>query len=293
MRYLFLLLFLCNCQNGDGIKSIGLAGTLFQHQELVSHNGLFAVENSYVYKGNDLISLFDLNASGQMTYAVVGENYKNISNVTPVLSDGARFSYVIENQGRYENLVTRNAKIYLLTSDDLINWTDEGVILDNSNNREEINHQQWNASHCYDSSNNRHMLVESGSGVVPSQQDVELIHYINETPSAISSIKGGGNAWITFIDGKGFLSIHGVVSNGYWIVQASILREGETNWITIPAEVFSFTAPALDVADPHLIETLDGYILMSMSYAQNSAATFITTEKMNFSELFDYLEGAL
>lgn len=296
MKYLSLLLLTVACQKTPTISTNGLATSLFVQHEVVSHEAVFAVENSYVYHGDELVTLYDLNASGEMSLATLDEDYKGLLNNQTVLPEGARFSYVIEANSQYENLVTRGSNIHLLTSADLINWSEQGVILPGNPDKTKLNHQQWNASHCYDENGDRQMIVEAGTGMVTNQLDVQLTHYINEVPSDVAPMIGGGNAWLGCIDGKGLLAIHGSVhgENGSrWIVRASILPQGEKAWKTLPIGSFAFAAKDLDVADPHLIELKDGRILMSMSFAQNSSSTFITKEKMSFTQLYKQIEGAL
>ncbi|MCP3684523.1 MAG: hypothetical protein GY861_17800 [bacterium] len=301
-RLLLIAMLITACSKDRPMATQTGVAESFKVLEKSFYNGIFAVENSYVYHNDNLVSLYDLNASGEMTLVNVGDDLKSYANEQSVLKQGARFSYVFEHDGIYKNFVTRASKIHLLTSTDLVNWNEEGIVLDNDANRNSYRHQQWNAAVTYDQTGKAHMLLESGSSV-GNQADVRLVYFTAPSGTnnfteelTVEHVQGGGNAWIQHIPGKGLLSVHGSVhgENGeFWRIRASILPDGEAQWITAPINAFDIVLPGIHIADPHLIETKDGKILMSLSYDQVSSVTYLSRSDMTFATLFDLISESL
>lgn len=294
-KLLLIISLLVNvaCDKGASLELYGVAKTSFQINEAPAFSGAEVIENSYVYQGNDLKVVYDYGAVGEMSVATIGASLLGFHSPKQVLKSNARFSYVIEHNGVYKNFVTRSSKVHLLTSTDLINWTEEGIILNNVEGS--YRHQQWNASVAYDSRGKGFMLVESGSGTL-GQGDVRLTHLEaaantnNFLEVSTPPILGGGNAWVTSIEGRGLLAIYGSIggeSGNHWRIRMSILPIGASEWVEAPLSLFDISAKDIHVADPHLIETKDGRILMSFSFDQAVTMTLISKDKLSFAKLYD------
>jgi hypothetical protein len=299
MRYLAVLLLLAGCSESKPKPILTGMAELFIPHEAEALRGTFAVENSYVLRNGQIVALYDHEASGNMRLAGLDAEYSGALADQLVISDAARFSYVIEHQGGYLNFVTRASKVHMLSSSDLITWHEQGMVLDNDASPSALNHQQWNAAVAYDSTDTGHMLVESGSAMA-GQGDVRLRYYQTSpglqdfSLTSVPDIIGGGNAWVTYIEGQGLLAIYGAIDGGngpHWIIRAAILPNGDSAWQELPREAFSIAVPGMHIADPHLIETPDGRVLLSVSYDQQYTWTYISESKLSFVQLFDALQA--
>lgn len=294
---------ICTC-GGSGTYTVmdGIACTEFKEHETPALNGLNAVENTYIYDGGTLFTLYDLGAAGEMSKGTInGTTYKGLTSISQVIESGARFSYIVPWGAGFRGFVTRDFDIYLIESDDLVTWTSGSSILARSASTSNHRYYQWNAAVAYDTDGVGHMMVEA-SPTTTNQEDVRLVYLQSPNGSTtfsevsgVDDVIGGGNAWLTFIPGKGLLCIHGSVwgDNGaFWRIRASTLPIGATQWRQAPLTVFDIAKTNIHVADPHLIETADGRILMSVSYNQNSTISYISRDKLTLSGLFDRINGA-
>ncbi|MBK8260174.1 MAG: hypothetical protein IPK80_02415 [Nannocystis sp.] len=105
----------------------------FRQTEKRAFNGEAAIENSFVFISNVLHAFYDPDATGAM-------KRKNIQTgaTQTVLPNGARFSYVMENEGELLNFVTIEGDIYRSRSTDGgLTWVDQIKVV-------EAERVQWN-----------------------------------------------------------------------------------------------------------------------------------------------------
>lgn len=294
---------LCSC-GGSGTYTVmdGVACTEFKEYETPALGGLNAVENTYIYDGGTLFALYDLGAAGEMSKGTVnGTTYTGLTSTSQVIASGARFSYIVPFGTGFRGFVTRNDDIYLIESEDLVTWSSGELILSNSPTTSNHRYLQWNASVAYDADGVGHMMIEA-SPTTTNQEDVRLVYLQSPNGSTsfsevsgVDDVIGGGNAWISHIPGKGLLCIHGSIygENGlFWRIRASVLPTGASQWRQAPLTVFDIAKANIHVADPHLIETADGRVLLSLSYNQNSTLSYISRGPKTLSQLFDDINNA-
>lgn len=247
----------------------------FSQTEKRAFGGEAAIENSFVFISNVLHAFYDPDATGAM-------KRKNMaSGATQTgLPNGARFSYVMENEGELLNFVTIEGDIYRSRSTDGgLTWVDQIKVV-------EAERVQWNPGVARDSLGGWHMLIESSeTGTGAFQGDVGCYYFtsadgITWAPQG-RVIDRCGNPYLVFTS-RGLLVIHGDLRD-VWSTTATTF-DGET-WTT-HREKFGIGSPGVHVCDPHAIE-VDGKILLSVSVDQNS----ITLSESN--ETFEQLHERL
>lgn len=247
----------------------------FRQTEKRAFNGEAAIENSFVFISNVLHAFYDPIATGAM-------KRKNMASGTTqtVLPNGARFSYVRENEGELLNFVTIEGDIYRSRSTDGgFTWIDQIKVV-------EAERVQWNPGVARDTLGGWHMLIESSeTGTGAFQGDVGC-YYFTSADGLTWAARGRvidkcGNPYLVFTS-RGLLVIHGDLRD-VWSTTATTF-DG-TTWQT-HREKFGIGSPGVHVCDPHAIE-VDGKILLSVSVDQNS----ITLSESN--ETFEQLHERL
>ena len=179
---LIFYIFLVACNRGENEKPPvrhGLANDLFVIHEYAAFGGEFVVESSFVHVGDSIGALYDPHASGSLYFGLFGADFKGLLNKQEIEIPHARFSYVINDGDGYSMLVTEGNSVEHYFSSDLKNWTFDQVVLSPSTKSNDLNFQQWNASHDFETESKVHVVVESGSSK-PNQEDVRLIYYKGE-----------------------------------------------------------------------------------------------------------------
>lgn len=247
----------------------------FKQTEKRAFGGVEAIENSFVRVSGELISFFDPAATGEM------RRREMVSGGTQtVLPNGARFSYVMENEGELLNFVTIDGDVYRSRSrDEGLTWFDQIKVI-------EAERVQWNPGVARDLSGGWHMLIESSeTGLGAFQGDVGCYYFTSadgvQWQAQGRVIDRCGNPYLVFTS-RGLLVIHGDLRD-VWSTTATTF-DG-TTWQTHRAK-FDVGSPGVHVCDPHAIE-VDGKILLSVSVDQNS----ITLSESN--ETFEQLHERL
>lgn len=247
----------------------------FRQTEKRAFNGEAAIENSFVFISNVLHAFYDPDATGAM------KRKNMVSGTTQtVLPNGARFSYVMENEGELLNFVTIDGGIFRSRSvDGGVTWIEHNRII-------EPTRVQWNSGVARDSLGGWHMLIESSeTGEGPFQGDVGCYYFTSDNGIEWQAqgrvIDRCGNPYLVFTS-RGLLVIHGDLRD-VWSTTATTF-DG-TTWQT-HREKFDVESPGVHVCDPHAIE-VDGKILLSVSVDQNS----ITLSESN--ETFEQLHERL
>lgn len=247
----------------------------FAQTEKRAFGGEAAIENSFVKIAGELFAFYDPDATGAMKR----KNMKTNETQT-VLSNGARFSYVMENDQELLNFVTIEGDIYRSRSTDGgLTWVDRIKVV-------EAERVQWNPGVARDSLGGWHMLIESSeTGTGAFQGDVGCYYFTSDNGIEWQAqgrvIDRCGNPYLVFTS-RGLLVIHGDLRD-VWSATASTF-DGAT-WTT-HREKFGIGSPGVHVCDPHAIE-VDGKILLSVSVDQNS----ITLSESN--ETFEQLHERL
>lgn len=297
---LTILLVGCAKNPAHDLAFKGTANRFTQTQKL-AFNGTPAIENSMVHFGGTILSFFDPSANSSMFMSDLGTDGKSFGSPRLILESGARFSYVMAYNGTLYNFVTRQNVVHLMTSTDGVTWAEQGPVLTPSSDPHSPYHQLWNVGVAVDSSGTFHMLIESGDSQ-PAQRGVGLTYATAQLingrldfdpgKSSAFMVLGGGNPFVTYVEGKGLLVIHGQAytpANGFgdeWYTTASTF-DG-TTWQT-HTSAFSIGAVGVHVCDPHAIETPSG-VLLTMSVDQNS---IYKTEAAGetFAALYQRLRG--
>lgn len=248
----------------------------FRQTEKRAFGGEAAIENSFVFISNVLFAFYDPDATGAM-------KRKNMqTNATEtVLPNGARFSYVMANEGELLNFVTIEGDIYRSRSTDGgLTWVDQIKVL-------EAERVQWNPGVAKDALGNWHMLVESSeTGVGPAQGDVGCYYFTSadgvQWQARGRVIERCGNPFLTATS-RGLLVFYGDLTGDYWTT--SVATFDGTTWQT-HRNKFDIGSPNVHVCDPHAIE-IEGKILLSVSVDQNSIT--LTEASETFEELHERL----
>lgn len=307
MRLIILLSMLslgCSCAPAPkGLQFEGAAQS-FSVVEKNPFQGKPVVEASLLNMGGEVVAFYDLGWSGSMHRASLGSQATDFRG-GELVSAEARFQYTLEHDGKLYTFALSYGDVYLTESTDGgLTWNpangDEPV-LTHSPDPASIYHQLWNVGVAIDDQGVWHLLVESADAL-PEQRSVGLAYStaqmvdgrieFNTNRSATHVVRGGGNPWLTFIPGRGLLSIHGQVHTpeaGYgaeWYVTASILKDGA--WISDRSK-FRIGTPGIHVCDPHVVRTPDGSLLMSVSFDQGS--TSLVKSDASLASIFTAIGG--
>lgn len=286
---------------GHDLQFYGDANVFSQTQRS-AFNGAPAIENSMVIRNDRVISFFDPAAVGSMTMADLGSNGLGFSGAQSVMSRGARFSYVLEYQGKLWNFVTEG-NVYLYSSIDGISWTIE-------NDGDPVMTATpgtpyatlWNVGVDVDSNGVWHLLVEAaneegslgqggvGLGYSTAQMTNGRINFdLNKTPAHV--IPKGGNPYVKALPDGRIFTVYGRLWNPIfdigqeWHVTASTLENG----IWTNHDNFVLGTPGQHVCDPHMIDLPTGGSLLTVSVAQN--AINIATSNLTIEQLANKLGG--
>lgn len=248
----------------------------FRQTEKRAFGGEAAIENSFVKIAGELFAFYDPDATGAMKR----KNMKTNETQT-VLANGARFSYVMENEGELLNFITIEGDIYRSRSTDGgLTWVDQVKVV-------EANRVQWNPGVTKDALGNWHMLIESSeTGVGPGQGDVGCYYFTSA--DGFTWVEQGrvlercGNPFLTATT-NGLLVFYGDLVGEYWTTSAATFN-GST-WAK-HKEKLDIGSPSVHVCDPHAIE-VGGKILLSVSVDQNSIT--LTEANETFETLFERL----
>lgn len=247
----------------------------FRQTEKRAFGGEAAIENSFVFIAGVLHAFYDPDATGAMKRKNMATNATET-----VLPNGARFSYVMENEGELLNFVTIDGDIYRSRSTDGgLTWVDQIKVV-------EAERVQWNPGVARDSLGGWHMLVESSeTGLGAFQGDVGCYYFTSadgvQWQARGRVIERCGNPYLVFTS-RGLLVIHGDLRD-VWSTTATTF-DG-TTWTT-HREKFDVGSPGVHVCDPHAIE-VEGKILLSVSVDQNSIT--LTEASETFEELHERL----
>lgn len=270
-------LHLTACAKTNRQPDLAFSGSAnqFRQTEKRAFSGVEAIENSFVRLNGKVFSFFDPAATGEMRRREMASGATQT-----VLPNGARFSYVRENEGELLNFVTIEGDIYRSRSTDGgFTWIDQIKVV-------EAERVQWNPGVARDTLGGWHMLIESSeTGTGAFQGDVGC-YYFTSADGLTWAARGRvidrcGNPYLVFTS-RGLLVIHGDLRD-VWSATASTF-DGAT-WTT-HREKFGIGSPGVHVCDPHAIE-VDGKILLSVSVDQNS----ITLSESN--ETFEQLHERL
>lgn len=259
---------------------------VFSQTQRFAFNGAPAIENSMVIRYGSVISFFDPAAVGSMTMADLGPDGKSFSGERTVMTRGARFSYVLEYNGKLYNFVTEG-HVYLYSSLDGITWTPE-------NNGDPVFTARpgtpyavlWNVAVDVDSNGVWHLLVEAateegsinqaGVGLGYSYSNDALGQWNFESRRSENHvIPKGGNPYLKALPDGRLFTVYGRLWNPVldigqeWHVTAATFSNG--TWTT--HDNFVLGTPGQHVCDPHMIDLPNGGSMLTVSVAQNSINT--------------------
>lgn len=274
---LLAALTLSACAKKDREPDLVFSGSenRFTQIEKRAFGGVEAIENSFVSIGGKFYSFFDPNATGEMR-----RRDMETGETKSVLPNGARFSYVIEENGELINFVTINGNIYRSRSTDHgLTWVDSQKVVD-------AQMVQWNPGVVKGLNGHWHMLIEADQTGLPNQAGVACYYFTSlDTITWVAqgkAINGCGNPSLVATS-RGLLVFHGDLSAGTWFTTVSTFDGSE--WVT-HRDKFLVSSPGVHVCDPSVIER-DGKIVLSVSVDQNSIT--LTEANDTFESLHERL----
>jgi hypothetical protein len=309
MKYLIALLLLSGCAK-DTIslppspQDISLYGSakeaFYEVDSKAAFNSQIVIENSFVNFNNKILAFYDLKATGSFVLANVDSNGNSTEG--SLIANNRRFSYVLNHNNILYSFFNQGGYIFVERSYDAINWeilNNGNPVLSSEADPNSIFHYIWNVGVTVDDNEVWHMFIESSDYRDNAYANITYSNAMfngnnidfNINKSRVPLIEHAGNPYATFVKGKGVLLIYGKLLSPIqdlgeeWYIKAGVF-DVNTHMAREKTD-FTIGKAKMHICDPHMVQTLDGRLMLSYSY--NQIYTHLLYSNKTVFELFDLL----